>query len=101
MNDNGWALINEDTGKLTLAANQLGQTAESIETSAAKLDQITSDIQCAWKSEYTAFYLEGVEQVQGELEKISRNIILLSECIFQLIEDVRQAETDNKVKFNT
>lgn len=88
--------INIKPDKLEQIASKLSSLAEDIKEQSANLGGIESSVEAAWKSNYTGLYLNEVNVVKRNINKLGKQTQELAVILKNTADRARRLEEENK-----
>ena len=92
-------MLNIDVAVLDLVKNNLSKLSEDLNVQANRMNSIIQDIQEAWQSDYTYMYVQSVEKVKSDTDKLITNVDKTGNSVGYISTQVKQAEEQLKNKF--
>ena len=92
-------MLNIDVAVLDLVKNNLSKLSEDLNVQANRMNSIIQDIQEAWQSDYTYMYIQSVEKVKSDIDKLITNVDKTGNSVGYISTQVKQAEEQLKNKF--
>jgi WXG100 family type VII secretion target len=94
------AQINVNTEQLLKVASYIDGAGEDVMDYSNTLEQISSNVEIAWKSDSTKLYVDEMQIVEKNLKKLSGEASQLAGAIRNYVAEIKRIEQENAQKFN-
>lgn len=93
------AKINVRPGQLENASSKLQRLSDDLQSNIIRMERLRGQVEGAWRSKYTMQYLEEMNTVKQNIQRLSEQTEQVSKVMRQTASEIRRIEKENAQLF--